>query len=91
MKNLNKALIGLTVFLVLVIAVYAHGNGGARQGYTSGHMFDAEEMDEMHDVMFRYIDDPELKEAMDEMHESHEQFYEGNANTGIMGHMVGMA
>ena len=92
MKNLDKALIGASVFLVLVIVVYAHGDERAGQEYTSSHMmaFDAEEMDEMHDAMVKYIDDPELREAMDKMHESHWHFYEGNVNTGIIGHMRGM-
>jgi len=90
MKNLNKALIGLSVFFVLLMTVYAHGNErAARQQYIGGHMmaFDAEEMDEMHDVMVRYIDNPGLKEAMGSMHEGCEQLYENRKTTN--NHMMG--
>lgn len=79
MKNLNKVLIGLSVFLALLMTVYAHGNERAtEQQYIGSHMiaFDSEDMDEMHDAMIGYIDDPQLRKTMDSMHEGCEQLYE---------------
>lgn len=69
----------LSLLLLSVIAgVYAHG----QQEDT-----ELDYMDEIHEEMLENIDDPELREIMDEMHEGCEQFHEENSKIAVRSFM----
>ena len=69
---------GLVLSLIAVVA-YAH-----EQASDDASDNENDYMDEMHGEMTKYIDDPELREEMGEMHEACEELHENNGNAWYM-------
>ena len=80
----KMAIAGIIIGLVLlsvIAVVYAHGQENKGDEHDEwGYM------DEMHEEMIENIDDPELREEIEEMHEECEEMH-GNNMYG--GHMMG--
>ncbi len=80
-------IIGVVVGLFLlsvIIGVYAHN-----QPPWGDDLNNEEYMESMHERVIESINDSELKEAMNKMHEGCEQFHRGNRYTMVRGHMMG--
>jgi len=84
MKRKTTAIFGVLSALLLlsVAAVYAHTGSQENTPSTQsfdGMMLDANEMDEMHDLMTEGLD-PELKEQMDIIHDGCTSHFKSQGN-----------
>lgn len=84
-KNMKKIHIGGMIAGLLLLAIIAG---------TYAHSQQSEEkvdyMDTMHEEMMEDLEDPELRIAVESMHEGCEQFHRGKKNIAVRGHMMGM-
>jgi hypothetical protein len=94
MKNLYLFLIIISLIAISAITyVYAHSSTSTREQQDDAYpthysMDEIEEMDEMHHEMMQLIDDPELREAMNQMHESCMRSFQGGRYPAVSGNMM---
>lgn len=85
MKNIYiSGIIAALILLTTGTFVYAHGS--TQNTLATNNEF--EDMDEMHEEMIQYIDDPELVNEMNEMHAACSQDYKDEKYNAVEGNMM---